>query len=184
MSNYWAYKWSDLLLLSTNRDKLNRTALWDFYNWIRDSVAENKPWTAFANDIFASNGSSRANGALNYFVLHKDTIELAENTAQAFMGQTLMCARCHNHPLEKWTQTQYYQFANLFTRVGIKTGDAPRRFRHFHQGFRRHQPPPPGAPSAADPARGRADGAGLAGRPQAANGPVAGASSLLRAQHR
>ena len=123
--DYWAYKWSDLLLLSTNRDKLNRTALWDFYNWIRDSVAENKPWTEFANDIFASSGSSRANGALNYFVLHKDTLELAENTTQAFMGQTLMCARCHNHPLEKWTQTQYYQFANLFTRVGIKSGDAP-----------------------------------------------------------
>ena len=121
--DYWAYKWSDLLLLSTNRDKLNRTALWDFYNWIRDSVAENKPWTEFANDIFTSNGSTRVNGALNYFVLHKDTLELAENTTQAFMGQTLMCARCHNHPLEKWTQKQYYQFANLFTRIGIKSGD-------------------------------------------------------------
>jgi hypothetical protein len=121
--DYWAYKWSDLLLLSSNRDKLNRTALWDFYNWIRDSVAENKPWTEFANDIFTSSGSTRVNGALNYFVLHKDTIELAENTTQAFMGQTLMCARCHNHPLEKWTQKQYYQFANLFTRIGIKSGD-------------------------------------------------------------
>ncbi len=121
--DYWAYKWSDLLLLSTNRDKLNRTALWDFYNWIRDSVEENKPWTEFANDIFTSNGSTRVNGALNYFVLHKDTLELAENTTQAFMGQTLMCARCHNHPLEKWTQKQYYQFANLFTRIGIKSGD-------------------------------------------------------------
>ena len=123
--DYWAYKWSDLLLLSTNSNKLNRTALRDFYNWIRDSVADNKPWTEFASDIFASSGSSRANGALNYFVLHKDTIELAENTTQAFLGQTLMCARCHNHPLEKWTQTQYYQFANLFTRIGIKSGDVP-----------------------------------------------------------
>ena len=124
-ADYWAYKWSDLLLVSTNSDHLNRTALWDFYNWIRDSVAENKPWDRFAQDIFASSGSSRENGALNYFVLHKDTIELAENTTQAFMGQTLTCARCHNHPLEKWTQVQYYRFANLFTRIGIKTGDEP-----------------------------------------------------------
>ena len=122
-ADYWAYKWSDLLLVSTNSDHLNRTALWDFYNWIRDSVAENKPWDRFAQDIFASGGSSRDNGALNYFVLHKDTIELAENTTQAFMGQTLTCARCHNHPLEKWTQVQYYRFANLFARIGIKTGD-------------------------------------------------------------
>ena len=124
-ADYWAYKWSDLLLVSTNRDHLNRTALWDFYNWIRDSVAENKPWDRFARDIFASTGSSRENGALNYFVLHKDTIELAENTTQAFLGQTLTCARCHNHPLEKWTQVQYYRFANLFTRIGIKTGNEP-----------------------------------------------------------
>ena len=124
-ADYWAYKWSDLLLVSTNRDHLNRTALWDFYNWIRDSVAENKPWDRFARDIFASVGSSRENGALNYFVLHKDTIELAENTTQAFMGQTLTCARCHNHPLEKWTQVQYYRFANLFARIGIKSGDEP-----------------------------------------------------------
>lgn len=124
-ADYWAYKWSDLLLVSTNRDHLNRTALWDFYSWIRDSVEQNKPWDEFARDIFSSTGSSRENGALNYFVLHKDTIDLAENTTQAFMGQTLTCARCHNHPLEKWTQVQYYRFANLFSRIGIKTGDEP-----------------------------------------------------------
>lgn len=122
-ADYWAYKWSDLLLVSTNSGFLNRTALWDFYNWIRDSVAANKPWDDFARDIFASRGSTRENGALNYFVLHKDTIELAENTTQAFMGQTLTCARCHNHPLEKWTQVQYYRFANLFARIGIKSGN-------------------------------------------------------------
>ena len=134
-ADYWAYKWSDLFLVSTNRDHLNRTALWDFYNWIRDSVAENKPWDQFAKDIFASAGSSRENGALNYFVLHKDTIDLAENTTQAFMGQTLTCARCHNHPLEKWTQVQYYRFANLFTRIGIKTGDEPGDSVIFQKDF-------------------------------------------------
>ncbi len=134
-ADYWAYKWSDLLLVSTNSDHLNRTALWDFYNWIRDSVAENKPWDQFAQDIFSSAGSSRENGALNYFVLHKDTIELAENTTQAFMGQTLTCARCHNHPLEKWTQVQYYRFANLFTRIGIKSGDEPGDSIIFQKDF-------------------------------------------------
>jgi hypothetical protein len=33
------------------------------------------------------------------------------------------CAKCHNHPLEKWTQDQYWSFANLFSRVGLKNGD-------------------------------------------------------------
>jgi hypothetical protein len=118
--DYWAYKWSDLLLVSTK--KLNAVAMWAFYDWIRDSVRENKPWDKFARDIFLSAGSTRQNGALNYFVLHKDPIEISENATQAFLGQRITCARCHNHPLEKWTQTQYYQMANLFARVGVKNG--------------------------------------------------------------
>ena len=121
--DYWAYKWSDLLLVSSR--KIGNNAMWNFYNWIRDSVKANKPWDQFARDIFTASGSSRQNGALNYFVQHKDTVDLAENVTQAFLGQRLTCARCHNHPLEKWTQRQYYQFANLFSRVGLKNGDRP-----------------------------------------------------------
>jgi hypothetical protein len=118
--DYWSYKWSDLLLVSSRR--LNSTAMWAFYDWIRDSVKRDKPWNQFATDIFLASGSTRENGALNYFVLHKDPIELSENATQAFLGQRITCARCHNHPLEKWTQTQYYQMANLFARVGVKNG--------------------------------------------------------------
>jgi hypothetical protein len=121
--DYWAYKWSDLLLVSGR--KLRGPAVRAFYNWIHDSVEQNKPWDKFVREIFTSTGSSRNNGALNYFVLHKDTIDLSENVTQAFLGQRLTCARCHNHPLEKWTQKQYYQFANLFSRVGLKNGDDP-----------------------------------------------------------
>jgi Protein of unknown function (DUF1553)/Protein of unknown function (DUF1549)/Bacterial Ig-like domain (group 2) len=121
--DYWAYKWSDLLLVSSKR--LRPNAVRSYYNWIRDSVKENKPWGKFAREIFTSSGNTRQMGELNYFVLHKDPIELAENVTQAFLGQKLTCARCHNHPLEKWTQKQYYQFANLFSRIGFKNGDEP-----------------------------------------------------------
>jgi len=99
--------------------------MWSFYYWIRESVKTDKPWDQFAREIFTSSGNTRQNGALNYYVIHKDPIDIAENATQAFLGQHLMCARCHNHPLEKWTQKQYYQFANLFSRVGEKNGDEP-----------------------------------------------------------
>jgi len=48
---------------------------------------------------------------------------LTEATSVTFMGMSIACAKCHNHPLEKWTQDQYWAFANLFSRVGIKNGD-------------------------------------------------------------
>jgi hypothetical protein len=121
-TDYWAYKWSDLMLVSSR--KLGPVGMQSFYNWIRESVKQNKSWDKFANEILTSSGSTRENGALNYFVLHKDPIDLTENVTQAFLGQRLTCARCHNHPLEKWTQKQYYQMANLFSRVGLKNGNA------------------------------------------------------------
>jgi hypothetical protein len=121
--DYWAYKWSELFLVSSR--KLGSTAMWTFYDWVRDNVKQNKPWDKVATAIFTSSGSSRENGALNYFVLHKDPIDLAETTTEAFLGQRITCARCHNHPLEKWTQKQYYEMVNLFARVGIKNGNEP-----------------------------------------------------------
>jgi hypothetical protein len=36
---------------------------------------------------------------------------------------SITCARCHNHPLEKWTQDQYWGMASLFSRVGLKNGE-------------------------------------------------------------
>jgi hypothetical protein len=121
--DYWAYKWSDLLLVSSRN--LRSNAMWSFYKWIRTSVQQNKPWDQFAREIFTSSGDTLQNGALNYFVLHKNPIDLTENVTLAFMGQRITCARCHNHPLEKWTQTQYYEMANLFSRVGMKNGPEP-----------------------------------------------------------
>ncbi|MFN4259274.1 MAG: DUF1553 domain-containing protein [Gemmataceae bacterium] len=119
--DYWTYKWSDLLLVSTR--KLPQPAMWSFHHFVRRSVADNKPWDQFARELLTANGSNLHNGAANYFVLHKDTAELAETTAVTFLGMSITCARCHNHPLEKWTQDQYWSMANLFARVALKNGD-------------------------------------------------------------
>ena len=118
--DYWAYKWSDLLLVSSRT--LQSNAMWAYYNWIRASVAANKPWDQMAREILTASGNALANGAANYYVLHKNPIDVTENVAVTFMGFSITCARCHNHPLERWTQKDYYQMANLFARVGIKNG--------------------------------------------------------------
>jgi hypothetical protein len=119
--DYWAYKWADLLLVSTR--KLPQQGVWAFHQYIRQAVADNKPWDRFARDILTASGSTLQNGAANYYVLHKDISDLTESTAVTFLGMSITCARCHNHPLEKWTQDQYWGLANLFSRVAIKNGD-------------------------------------------------------------
>lgn len=118
--DYWAYKWSDLLLVSSK--KLPPPAMWSFYNFVRKSVADNLPWDQFARRVVTARGSTLRDGAANYFVLHRDPIDLTESASMAFLGMSLTCARCHNHPMEKWTQDQYYGMANLFARVKLKDG--------------------------------------------------------------
>ncbi len=118
--DYWAYKWSDVLLVSSR--KLKEPAMWAFYQHIRQSVADNKPWDQFAREILTANGSNLRNGAANYYVMHTDISELTETTAVTFMGMSVTCCRCHNHPMEKWTQDQYWSLANLFSRVALKNG--------------------------------------------------------------
>jgi hypothetical protein len=116
--DYWAYKWSDLLLVSTRQ--LPQEDVWAFYQYIRQSVADNRPWDRFAREILTATGSTLGNGAANYFVLHKDVSDLTEATSITFLGMSITCCRCHNHPLEKWTQDQYWSMANLFSRVALK----------------------------------------------------------------
>jgi hypothetical protein len=117
--DYWAYKWSDLLLVSSNH--LSDEEMWSYYNWIRDSVAANKAWDKFVFQIVTATGNTVENGAANYWVVHRDPLDSTENIAQAFLGITITCAHCHNHPLAKWTQKDYYGMANLFARVRLKT---------------------------------------------------------------
>ena len=111
----WTYKWSDLLLVSGER--LRPDAVNSFYGWIRQRVEENAGWDEFARGVVTAQGSTFDNGAANFFALHQDPETMAETTSAAFLGMSIACAKCHDHPLEKWTNDQYYAFANLFGRV-------------------------------------------------------------------
>jgi len=116
--DYWTYKWSDILLVSGS--KLRPDAVNAYYAWLRDRVAENRPWDELVREVVTAQGSSLENGATNFFAVHQDPEAMAENVSQAFMSLSIGCAKCHNHPLEKWTNDQYYAFANLFARVRAK----------------------------------------------------------------
>jgi hypothetical protein len=123
--DYWTYKWSDVFLVSGA--KLRPDAVRAYYGWIRARVAANTPWDRLVRELVTARGSSVDEGASNFYAVHQDPESMAENVSQAFLSLSINCARCHNHPLEKWTNDQYYQFANLFARVRAKGwGGDPR----------------------------------------------------------
>jgi len=123
--DYWAYRWSDVFLV--NGRLLRPAQVSSYYKWIRENVEKNTPWDEMTRQIITARGSSVENGATNFYAVHQDPETMAENVSQAFLGLSLNCAKCHDHPLEKWTNNDYYAFANLFGRVRAKGwGGDPR----------------------------------------------------------
>jgi hypothetical protein len=117
-AEHWALKWSDLL---KNEEKVvDPTGVKLFHEWIRDSFAANKPLDRFVRELIASRGSTYENPPANYYRANRDAITRAEATAQLFLGVRLGCAKCHNHPFDRWTQEDYYRWAALFARVDYK----------------------------------------------------------------
>lgn len=119
-ADYWGLKWGDLL--RSSRTTLGEKPMWSFTNWIRQSLRENRGYDRFVQDLLTAQGSAFSDGPTNYYRVAQSPQELAETTAQIFLGIRLQCARCHHHPFEKWSQQDYYQFAAFFARVGSKEG--------------------------------------------------------------
>ncbi len=117
-ADYWTYKWSDLLML--NGTRLRPGALQAYYRWIHQQVADNVPWDRVVRAIVTATGESLEDGPTNFYALSQTPEDMTENACQAFLGLSIGCARCHNHPLEKWTNDQYYAMASLFARVRAK----------------------------------------------------------------
>src|SRR5207244_12538370 len=63
--DFWAMKWSDLLR-STSRT-LSPRGMYTFNRWIRDSVAENKPWDQFAREILLAQGKITEVGPASFY---------------------------------------------------------------------------------------------------------------------
>ena len=118
--DFWSYRWSDLLLV--NSDNFAVTPMWSYYQWIRRNVEQNTPWDVMVRSLLTAKGSTLENGAGNFFTLHDEPTKVAETVSTAFLGMSITCAKCHNHPMEKWTNDQYFAFANLFARVRSKNG--------------------------------------------------------------
>ena len=119
-TDYWTIKWGDLL--QSSRKYLGEKGTFAFREWIRDSIATNKPYDKMARELLTSRGSSYEDPAGNYFRATREPKPTMEKTTQVFMGVRLVCAQCHDHPFERWTQNQYYQMSAFFSAVGLRPG--------------------------------------------------------------
>lgn len=117
-ADVWAMKWSDLL---RNEEKIiDSKGVEAFHNWIRRSMADAKPLDQFVRELITAKGSTYKVPASNFYRALREPNLRAEATSQLFLGTRMQCAKCHNHPFDRWTQNDYYGFAAFFSHVEYK----------------------------------------------------------------
>lgn len=137
-------EWSELLRI--NKLFLQDEGVKQYTAFVRDSIAENKPFDQFVREIIGSAAYSRQDveasrdkqtrteqavyressgyhsGPVNYYRVTADPSELTTSTSQIFLGVRLDCCRCHNHPFDRWSMNDFYGFAAFFAGTGYTGG--------------------------------------------------------------
>lgn len=120
--DYWSLRWGDLL--RAHRRYLGDKGLASFSGWIRQSIRENKPLDVLTRELLTAQGNLFTNGPVAYYFIDEKVEDLAETTAQVFLGVRLQCTKCHHHPNEVWSQDDYYGLAAYFSRLEAKDSGA------------------------------------------------------------
>jgi hypothetical protein len=116
--DFWANKWADLLRPNPYHVGIKATLNYDA--WIREQFHRNVPYDQFVRELLTSQGSTFENGATVFYRNRREPAELATMVSQLFLGVRLDCAKCHQHPSERWSQKDFYSFAAYFSRIGRK----------------------------------------------------------------
>ena len=113
-------KWAELLMVrSTN--KVSYKSAFLYSNWLTEQISNNMPLNKMVQEVLTATGGTFKNPPTNYYQIETDTLKMAENVAQVFMGIRIQCSQCHNHPFDRWTMDDYYSFAAFFSQIGRKT---------------------------------------------------------------
>jgi hypothetical protein len=129
----WVSKWAEWLMIRTTQQVSTKSVVL-YYQWLVEQISNNVPLDKMVQDLLSANGGTFKVAQTNYYQIEQDRLKIAENTAQIFMGMRIQCAQCHNHPFDRWTQDDYYNFAAFFAQVGRKTSEDSREQIIFNAG--------------------------------------------------
>lgn len=115
VADFWAGKWGDLLANNLT-EVVDSTAF--LQDWLRESFASNKRYDQVVRELLTAVGSTWESGAANFHARAPE--DSVTTTALAFLGVGLECARCHDHPSEKWKRDDFIGMAAFFSQVADK----------------------------------------------------------------
>lgn len=130
VSHFYNY-WADILRINRRLGRSGAANEYAYKNWVRDSLRDNKPYDQMVRELVAAEGNVWENGATGYY--HRDRgmpLDNMANTVRIFLGTRLECAQCHDHPFDKWSQTDFFHMASFS--YGVKSGSAGGENRRLY----------------------------------------------------
>jgi hypothetical protein len=124
-SYYFANRWADLLRVRRGKQPARAFGTFAFHNWIRESIAADKPYSDFAREILGAIGDETKCPPTVWYKDLQQPEQFVDDACQLFLGVRMACAQCHHHPYEKWSQDDYWGMAAFFGRVGRKIAPQP-----------------------------------------------------------
>ncbi|MSO24091.1 MAG: DUF1553 domain-containing protein, partial [Acidobacteria bacterium] len=110
--DYWTLYFGDLFRVKGEYGWIHL-----YWDWMRRSIVQNKPYDQMARESIAAEGFDGPSRV--YLVDDYKPVALERQVSEKvrlFMGRRMDCAQCHNHPFDHWTQDQFWGVAAFFGR--------------------------------------------------------------------
>lgn len=104
--------WADILRLKSHFVNTANVVPAAYAKFIKESLRANKPYDQFVRELLSARGYAWENGAIGYYGRDPEMpLDNMALTTRVFLGTRIECAQCHDHPFDKWKQTEFYHLA-------------------------------------------------------------------------
>lgn len=113
--------WMDALRVKSSHRKMQSDS---YIVWLRKAIQSNMPYDQFVREQLSASGhiDNPETAASGYFIRDRQMPQdRVATTMQLFLGTSMVCAQCHDHPKDKWTQMDFYKLLAFFN--GTITGN-------------------------------------------------------------
>ena len=116
---HWADVYTDLLLGGAT--KLPGGLEQGTHAWLEQALAADADWAEITTDLLTVSGPITSESPAGFIAVHgrQGRVEaLTGATARVFLGVSIECAQCHDHPLDdRYSQRDFYELAAYFART-------------------------------------------------------------------
>ena len=86
--------------------------------YLAAAIRDNRSYRDIARELIAGGGLSENSGPANFLLRYDvQSNQLAGVVGKQFLGVSLQCTECHNHPWDKWTQDDFRGIQAFFVRT-------------------------------------------------------------------